>query len=152
MPHNKHPGKQGCNCQFRNHKILNPRKIVWSTFTLQFLFMLSATVFHRFFVASFSVCYLSVVIFHIASCFVFVFVTLSIISNLLLFLFCSLCFIWLLVVWLFSVFFCSDTGNLFQVFWSSYQQPSHKSINIITQDWAPFVLTFEARTCYPHRH
>ncbi len=26
MPHNKHPGKQGCNCHFRNLTIFNPRK------------------------------------------------------------------------------------------------------------------------------
>jgi hypothetical protein len=26
MPHHKHPDKQGCNCQFRNKKIFNPRK------------------------------------------------------------------------------------------------------------------------------
>jgi hypothetical protein len=26
MPHNKHPGKQGCNFQLCNHKIFSPRK------------------------------------------------------------------------------------------------------------------------------
>jgi hypothetical protein len=26
MPHNTYMDKQGCNCQFRNHKIFNPRK------------------------------------------------------------------------------------------------------------------------------
>ncbi len=148
MPHNKHPGKQGCNCQFRNHKIINPRKIVWSTLTLQFLFMLSIS-FWSFLCCQFIVCYLSVVIFHIASCFVFVFIFLSVISNLLLFLFCSLCFIWLLVVWLFSVILCSDTGNLFQVFWSSYQQPSGKSINIIPQDGAIFCLNLWSENLLP---
>ncbi len=24
MPHNKHPGKKGCNCQFCNHKDIYP--------------------------------------------------------------------------------------------------------------------------------
>jgi hypothetical protein len=26
MPHNKHPAKQVCHCQFHNHKIFNPCK------------------------------------------------------------------------------------------------------------------------------
>jgi hypothetical protein len=46
MPHNKHSGKQGCNCQ--DHKIFNPHKIARTTFTLQPLFMFSASVFHNF--------------------------------------------------------------------------------------------------------
>jgi hypothetical protein len=28
MPHNKHLGKQGCRCQFRNHKRFNPHRSV----------------------------------------------------------------------------------------------------------------------------
>jgi hypothetical protein len=44
MPHNKHLGKKGFNCQFRNHKIFNLASI-YKTVTIQptDLFMCSIT-------------------------------------------------------------------------------------------------------------
>ncbi len=35
MPLDKHLGKQGCNCQFRSHKLFNSQKVGQSTFALQ---------------------------------------------------------------------------------------------------------------------
>ncbi len=63
MPHNKHTGKQGCNCQFRNNKIFNPHK--HRVVTLQYLLMLSASVFNRY---SLSVYLLLFVIFYLFPC------------------------------------------------------------------------------------
>ncbi len=37
-------------------------------------------------------------------------------------------------------FFCPDTEIVFQVFWSPYQEPSSKSINIIRKTAPSFVL------------
>jgi hypothetical protein len=46
MPHNKHLGKQGCNHQFRNHKIFNPCKTTLVNFCPSTLFMNSCIQFH----------------------------------------------------------------------------------------------------------
>jgi hypothetical protein len=72
QPPDKHLGKQGCNYQFRNHKIFNPHK--------SRLVNISPSVFvhvqvHQFCIilyCQFVIHYLSVVICHLAGCFIFV--------------------------------------------------------------------------------
>jgi hypothetical protein len=105
MPHDKHPGKQGFNSQFCNHKIFNPRKqrtVNISPFSLCScsVFSLSAVIY--------------LLLFNILPVvFWFSFVP-SVWLPLILLLFSSICFLWL-----FSVIFCSDTGIVFQVFQST---------------------------------
>ncbi len=84
MPHNKHLGKQGCNCQFRNHKIFNTRKYGMVTIQPSELFVFSASFFNcvhcRFICCCLSVLFVSLPVAsihihsfdHLQSCFCFV--------------------------------------------------------------------------------
>ncbi len=78
---------------------------------------------------------------------------LLIVSFIIQLLFVLFSFVWfralvrLFSVWLFSVFFCSDTGIAFQVIWSRYSiYNHHPAVNKHhTSDSAIFVLVLEAR-------
>ncbi len=60
---NKHPGKQGCNCPFHNHKLFDPCKHRTVTTHPSVLLYVECISFHSLFVASLStVTYLSVFI------------------------------------------------------------------------------------------
>jgi hypothetical protein len=71
MPHNKHLGKQGCNCQFRNHKIFNPCKNRSVNFYPSFLFRCNCihiVICCQLIIRNFTCCYLLVhLLFHIVS-------------------------------------------------------------------------------------
>jgi hypothetical protein len=128
MPHNKHLGKQGCNFQFRKHKIFNPWKTRSVNFRPSALFTCNCIQFYIIIC-----CW--VVIRYFICCLVFVF-------DYIFFLFCCFKFILLSVrsvhqIIQYSIteyYFCPDIGNVFQVFRSPLQQPPSKSINITTQD------------------
>ncbi len=110
----KHLGKQGCNYRFHNHEIFNScksrpvnvRPLVFVHVKLHQFCISSASLFICYYSSSrqfFRIC---------------IHQFCSVISNLLLFLFCSNCsFDYLLFVYS-SVIFCSDTGNVLQIFWS----------------------------------
>jgi hypothetical protein len=68
MPHNKHLGKQDCNCQFHDHKIFNPckhRTVSIHLSVVVYVQCISASVIR----CQFIYCYLSAVIHFLASCF-----------------------------------------------------------------------------------
>ncbi len=54
MPHKKHSGEQGCNCQYHNQKIFNPNKNRWVNIYLSVLFMFNCLSFSSLFVSSLS--------------------------------------------------------------------------------------------------
>jgi hypothetical protein len=72
-PHNKHLGKQSCNCQFRNHKTFNPCKNRSVNVHLLDLSRYNCIWFCIVVCCQFIIHYLSVVICHLA-CFVFAFI------------------------------------------------------------------------------
>jgi hypothetical protein len=135
IPHNKHLGKQGCSCWFHNHKMFNPHKTQdghHSAFGIVYVQCISLC-------CQFICCCLSVVI-RLCQLLWFTFIHFClIISNSVSVLF-NLLSSTIQCTRLFSSTFCSDTGLVFQVFWSPYQQPSSKSINIIHKTPPSFVL------------
>jgi hypothetical protein len=88
----------------------------WSTFALHFLFMFNCISFALLLLP---VCYyyLSLVIHHLSNCFVFTFICFAHPSVSLLFVL-SHPIIGYSTTWCYSIF-CSDAGNIFQVFQSS---------------------------------
>jgi hypothetical protein len=74
MPLHKHLGNQSCKCCLRNHKIFNPSKSRSVNTCPSVLFMFNHFQFCIVFCCQFIICYLSLVICHLASCFVFTFV------------------------------------------------------------------------------
>ncbi len=138
MPHKKkHPGKQGCSCQFRNYKIFtSPKNRSVNIYPLV-LFLFSCISFLLLFVASLtSVIYQLLLIILPVVLYLHSFILLIIPNSLL---FCSIYFVQLFIVWLFSVIF--SVLVVFQVFQSPYQQPYGKSKNIIPQDCAIFCVS-----------
>jgi hypothetical protein len=109
--------------------------MAWSRFNLQFC-MFSKSVFIRI-CCQFPLLFISCLTF-IRFCFAFV-------RLLCLIIQCS-------IIRILSVIFCPDTGIVFQLFWTPYQQPTSKSINIIHQTAPSFVLIQELRAYYHHRH
>jgi hypothetical protein len=130
MSHNKHLGKQGWNCQFHNHKIFNTGKTLDGHHSPLSICLCSEHQLLIFIHCQFICCCLSVVIRLLASC-LDLHSFISVWLPLILFLFYrSALFDYsvfnYLTIRLFSAIFCSDTGIVFQVFWSPYQQPSGK--------------------------
>jgi hypothetical protein len=145
MPHNKQPGKQGCNCQFRNHKIfkyLTLAKHRMVTTCSQYFFMFSTSVLIVFIASLSAVVYqLLFVILPVALIYIH-----SFLFNLILFLFCLIHFVWLFSVrlldfWCYFLFWYWHCIPGILIHNTLYQQPSGKSINIIPQDCAVFCLT-----------
>jgi hypothetical protein len=69
MPHNKHLDKKGSNCQFRNHKIFNPRKTLDSHHSSFSICLCSVHQFLIIIYCQFICCCLSVVVRLLAGCF-----------------------------------------------------------------------------------
>jgi uncharacterized membrane protein len=115
---NNHLSKQSCNCRFCNNKRYNPGKNRSVNICPLVLFMLNCIQFCIIICCQFIIRYLYLVIHHLASC-----VASHSLYLLDYFWFCFLfillfSFIPSFVIWFLSVILCSDTENLFQVFWS----------------------------------
>jgi hypothetical protein len=96
----------------------NLTKVGRSTFALQFFFMFNRIHFCIVICCQFVTRYLSVIIHHLASCFAFTFVHPGRPFR-ICFFFCFVCSVTFnYSIRLFSVIFCSDTGNVFQEFQS----------------------------------
>jgi hypothetical protein len=125
-------------------RYLTLANIGWSPFTLQYLFVFSASVFNRI-CCQFICCCLTVVFITLPVVFIHVH---SLLFDCLHFAsVCSTCF-----VWLFSVISVLILELYSKYFNPTYHQPSSKPINIIHQTAPSFVLVQEARACYNHRH
>ncbi len=93
MPHKKYLGKQGCNCQFRNHKIFNPCKTRAVNFCPSALFMSNCIQF-----------YIIICCWFLTRCFLYCFVLVVDHSALLL---------WIRSASRRSLLFCSSNYSIF---------------------------------------
>ncbi len=142
VPNNEHPGKQDCNCQFRNHKIFNPCKHRTVTIHPSVFVHVQCVSFQSSLVAS-----LSVVIYQLLfNILPIVFAFASLVSVQLppyLLLFWSNCIVWLFSVRLVGVIF----SVLILELYSRYFDPNNTTSSTIwqvnkhhTPDLSSFVL------------
>ncbi len=141
MPHKNYLGNRVAIFRSVIARCLTLANIGRSPFTLQYLFMFSASVFNRI-RCQFICCCLSVVIRLLDSCF-YSNSLVSVQLLLFLFLFWSLCFVWLFIVWLFDYSVSFSVLILYSRYFNPQilfnYQPTGKSIHH-TPDCAIFCL------------
>ncbi len=128
VPNNEHPGKQDCNCQFRNHKIFNPCKHRTVTIYPSVFVHVQCVSFQSSLFASLSVV-IHQLLFNILP---IVFALASLVSvqlPLYLLLFWSNCIVWLFSVRLVSVIF----SVLILELYSRYLDPHNTTSSTIWQ-------------------